>query len=168
VDETVEDGVGVSWIADDFMPAVDGKLGGDHRGAAAVTVFEDFQEIMASGSIERLQAPVIEDEQIGAAQVAHKARMTAVATPQCEVLEEPGHTVIEDRPVVATGFVTEGGGKPAFSDAGRASVTMPGVWGLRCKSSTRFIPDAGTWWQYTAASNTAARLISSSVSLTAR
>ena len=49
MDETVQDGVGVGGIADDFVPTVDRKLGGDHRGAASVALFEDFQEIMARG-----------------------------------------------------------------------------------------------------------------------
>jgi hypothetical protein len=42
VNETIEDGVGVSGIADNFVPAVDGKLGSDHRGAASVAFLEDF------------------------------------------------------------------------------------------------------------------------------
>ena len=47
VNEAVEDGVGIGRIANDFMPAVDGKLRGDHGGAAPIAIFEDFQEIMA-------------------------------------------------------------------------------------------------------------------------
>ena len=57
VDETVQDGVGVGRIADDFVPSVDWKLGGDHRGAASVAFLEDFQEIVPGGGVERLQAP---------------------------------------------------------------------------------------------------------------
>ena len=38
VDETVQNGVGVGRIADDFVPTVDRTLGGDHRGAASVTL----------------------------------------------------------------------------------------------------------------------------------
>jgi hypothetical protein len=61
VDEAVEDGVGVSGIADDFVPAIDGKLGRDHGGAAAVAFFaEDFQEIVPGGGVKRLEAPIIE------------------------------------------------------------------------------------------------------------
>jgi hypothetical protein len=96
MDETVQDGVGIGRIADDFVPAVDWKLGGDHRGAATVSFFEDFQEIMPGGGIEGLEAPVIEDEQIGAAQIAQKAGMASVAMRQGEVLEEPGHALVED------------------------------------------------------------------------
>ena len=62
VDETVQDRVGVSGISDGFMPAIDGKLGSDHRRAAAVALFEDFQEIVTGGGVERLQPPIIKDK----------------------------------------------------------------------------------------------------------
>src|SRR3981081_1966007 len=65
VNETIEDGVGVSGIADNFVPAVDGELGSDHRGAASVAFLEDFQEIMPGGGVERLQAPIVEDQNVG-------------------------------------------------------------------------------------------------------
>jgi hypothetical protein len=79
MNETVQDCVGIGRIADDFVPSVDWKLGSNHRGAASVAFLDDFQEIVPGGGIERLQAPVIENEQIGAAQVAQKARMASVA-----------------------------------------------------------------------------------------
>ena len=56
------------------------KLGGNHRGAASVAFLEDFQKIVTGGGVERLQAPVIENEQIGAAQVAQKTRMASVGS----------------------------------------------------------------------------------------
>ncbi len=75
---------------------------------------------MTGGGVERLQAPVIENEQIGAAQVVQKTRMASVATPQGEGLEEPGHALIEDRAVVATRLVAERRGQPTLADAGWA------------------------------------------------
>jgi hypothetical protein len=125
MDETVQDGVGIGRIADDFVPAVDWKLGGDHRGAAAVSFFEDFQEIMPGGGIEGLEAPVIEDEQIGAAQIAQKAGMASVAMRQGEVLEEPGHALVEDRPVVATGLIAKRRRQPTSADSGQANDILP-------------------------------------------
>ena len=61
----------------------------------------------------------IEDEQIGAAQIAQKAGMASVAMRQGEVLEEPGHALVEDQPVVATGLVAECRRQPTFADFGR-------------------------------------------------
>jgi hypothetical protein len=40
---------------------------------AAVAVLEDLQEVVASGGIERLEAPVVEDEQIDAAKATDQA-----------------------------------------------------------------------------------------------
>src|SRR5712672_2931865 len=96
VNETIEDGVGVSGIADNFVPAVDGELGSDHRGAASVTFLEDFQEIMPGGGVERLQAPIVEDQKVGAAEVAQKTGMATVAARQRQFLEQPRHALVED------------------------------------------------------------------------
>ena len=87
MNEPVQDGVGVGRIADDPMPAIHGKLGRDHRGAAAVALFEDFQEIMTGGRIERLEPPIVEDQEIGAAETAHEAGMTAVAARERQLFE---------------------------------------------------------------------------------
>ena len=145
MNETVQDGVGIGRIADYFVPSVDWKLAGNHRGAASVAFLEDFQKIVTGGGVERLQAPVIENEQIGAAEVAQKTRMASVATRQGEGLEEPGHALIEDRAIVATRLVAERRGQPALADAGRDSVTMPGVRRSRSGSSIRFIRGPGRW-----------------------
>src|ERR1700693_5582380 len=73
---------------------------------------------MPGGSVERLQAPIIENEQIGAGQIAQKTRMASVATRQGEGLEEPRHALIEHRAVVATRLVAERRSQPALADAG--------------------------------------------------
>jgi hypothetical protein len=107
MNEAIEDGIGVSRIANDFVPSVDGNLGGNHRGAASVAFFEDFQKIMAGCGVEGLQPPIIQNEQIGTAEITQETRMAAIAARQGEVLEEPGHTLVEDRPIVPTGLVAE-------------------------------------------------------------
>ena len=48
--------------ADQIVPAVDGHLAGDQCGAAAVTIFDDFQHIMALLGPEGLEAAIIEDQ----------------------------------------------------------------------------------------------------------
>ena len=60
VDEAIQDGVGVGGVAYGLMPAIHGKLGRDDCGAASVSLLEDFEEVVASARIERLQAPVVE------------------------------------------------------------------------------------------------------------
>lgn len=47
VDETVEDGICQSGIADGLMPMVDGELARDDGGTPSVAVLEDLQQIAA-------------------------------------------------------------------------------------------------------------------------
>ena len=66
VDEAVEDGVGVGRIADHLVPFVDRDLAGEDGRAAAVAFLEDLVEIVAGAGVERLEAPIVEDEELGA------------------------------------------------------------------------------------------------------
>ena len=66
MDQAVEDGVGVGGVADQRVPLIDGKLAGDDGGAVAVAILEDLQEVVAGRGVERLEAPVVEDEEIDA------------------------------------------------------------------------------------------------------
>ena len=56
VNEAIEDGVGVGGVADDLMPGRHGKLRGDDRRPAPVSLFEDFQQIVAGAGVEGLEA----------------------------------------------------------------------------------------------------------------
>ena len=51
--------------------------------------------------------------------------MAAVAARQREILEQPGHALIENRAVVTAGLVAEGRGEPALADAGQAYDIVP-------------------------------------------
>ena len=66
VDEAVEDGVGIGRIADHLMPFVDRDLAGEDGRAAAVAFFEDLVEVAAGAGVERIEAPIVEDEELGA------------------------------------------------------------------------------------------------------
>ena len=43
VDEAVQDGVSVSGVPNNLVPGGQGKLGGDDRRSAAVSLLEDFE-----------------------------------------------------------------------------------------------------------------------------
>ena len=107
VDDTIEDGVGVGGIANQFVPFVDRDLAGDDGCSSAIAFFEDFEEVVTSGSIEGFETPVIEDEQLDTAERAQETGITAIAASEREVGEEFGNTLVEHGAVVATGFVTE-------------------------------------------------------------
>jgi hypothetical protein len=54
VDDAIENGVSVGRIADQPVPFVDRDLAGDDCRSPTVAFFEDFEEVVAGGSIERL------------------------------------------------------------------------------------------------------------------
>ena len=121
VDEAVEDGVGVGRIADDMVPFVDRELAGDDRGPSSMAFFEDFQQIMSSGSIEGFETPIVEDEELHASERPQEPGITAIAARQREIGEKLGNALIENGPVVAASPVSESASKPALADAGRAA-----------------------------------------------
>jgi len=127
MDQAVEDGVGVGGVADQSVPLIDGELAGDDGGAAAVAVLEDLQEVVAGRRVERLKAPVVEDEQIDAAECTQETGMAAVAAGQSEIGEQPRDALVEHRPIVAAGLVAERRGEPALADAGGAANQQVGV-----------------------------------------
>jgi hypothetical protein len=107
VDDAIEDGVGVGGIADDLVPFVDGDLAGDDGRSSTITFFEDFEEVMTSGGIERLETPIVEDEQLHTAERPQDASIAAVVAGECEIGEELGNALVEDGAIVTTGLVAE-------------------------------------------------------------
>lgn len=80
---------------------------------------------MTGGGIERLETPIIEDEQRDAAERSQDASVTAVAARESEIGEELWNALVENGAVITAGFVTERRCKPAFPDAGRARDILP-------------------------------------------
>jgi len=138
VNEAVQDGVGVSGVPDHVMPGRQGKLRGDDCGPAAVTLFEDFEQVVTGAGVEGLEAEVVEDEEIGAAEGSDQARMAPVASGERQVAAEFRPAMIEDGAIVAAGSVADGAGQPALADAARTSVILPGVRRLKSGSRTGF------------------------------
>ena len=138
VDEAVENGVGISRIADHLVPFVDRDLARQNGRAAAVAFFEDLVEVAAGTSIEWIEPPIVENEELSAIETAHNAGMAAVTAGQREIGEQLGDALVKDRAVVAAGLVPESTSKPTFADAGRSSVILPGVRRWKYGSSIRF------------------------------
>ena len=82
MDAAIRDRVSVRGIAYDVVPALHGELRGDDGRTAAVSFLEDFEDVVTGGGIERLQSPIVEDEQIGAPERAQDARTAPVASRQ--------------------------------------------------------------------------------------
>lgn len=121
VDEAIEHGVGISGISNEQMPLVHWELAGDDGGAMTVAIFEDFQEVVTGTGVERLESPIIEDQQIDTAKAAQQAWMAAVAAGERQIVEQSRDALIEHGAIVATGLVAERRGEPTLANAGRAA-----------------------------------------------
>ena len=99
VDEAVQDGVGVGGVPNDLMPGRQGELGGDDRRPSAVSLLENFEQIVTGAGVEGLEAEVVENEQIGAAEGLDEARMAAVASG--ERLRIAGRKAAPNAPPIA-------------------------------------------------------------------
>ena len=111
VNEAIQDGIGICWIADQVEPAGDGELAGHHRRFASITVLEDFEQVMAGIAVERFEAPVIEDEDVDPGKAFHARGDAAIALGEREVVDQPRQPGIENRAIVAAGLVPDGAGE---------------------------------------------------------
>ncbi len=76
---------------------------------------------MAGLLVERLHAPIIQDQQMDVTEGALKPGIAAVAVSKSKICEQAWDAPIEDRAVIAAGLVAECTGQPAFADAGRSA-----------------------------------------------
>ena len=107
VDDAIEDGIGVGGVADQLMPFVDGDLAGDERRSAAVAFFENLEEVVTRGGVERLEAPIVKDEELHATERALDACIAAIAAGEREVSEQLGDALVEDGAIIAASLVAE-------------------------------------------------------------
>jgi hypothetical protein len=70
---------------------VGGDLAGDDRRSAAIGFFEDFEEVVTSDAVEGLETPVVEDEQLHAAERPLYARIATIAASEREICEQLGN-----------------------------------------------------------------------------
>ena len=139
----------------------------DQHGAGFVAPADQLEEQVRRVGLERQVAELVDDQQL---RLRQRQQFLVQAPLAVRLREARGqrrrrrelHRVSgQDR------LSPERDRQVRLADTWRTSVTMPGVWDLRCRSSTRSIPDVDTWWAFSAASNTVARSTSSSGSQTA-
>ena len=121
MDEAVENGVGIGRIADHGVPAFDGELAGDDGGASSVAFLKNLEQVVAGLGVERLEPPVVEDQELDAAEGADDAGIAAVAAGEREIAEQLGDALVEHRAIIPAGLVAEGAGQPTLADASRAA-----------------------------------------------
>src|SRR5271155_2296356 len=98
------------------------------RGSWEVTIvdrrpyllLDDFEQVVTGAGVKRLEAEVVEDQEIGAAEGFDEARMAPIASGERQILAELRPAMIEDGAIVAAGFLADGASQPALADAGWA------------------------------------------------
>lgn len=94
MNEAIQDRVAESGIADDVVPVFDGDLTGDDGRGPTMAIIEDLQEVAPFGRIEYRQAPIVEDEELNAADVFEHSAIAAVAPSEGERLEQARDAII--------------------------------------------------------------------------
>src|SRR5450759_3898271 len=113
VNEAIQDSVAEGGVADDVVPVFDGDLAGNDGRGATVAIIKDLQKVAPFGRIENRKAPVVEYQELNAAEGFEHAAISAVAASKSERLEQARDAMILDRTIVAAGLVAEGAGNPA-------------------------------------------------------
>src|SRR6267154_2368844 len=113
VNEAVQDGVAEGGVADNVMPMFDGDLAGDDGRGATMAIIKDLQKVAPFGRIENRKAPVVEDQELHAADGFEKADISAVKPGEGERFKQAQHAMVLVRTVVAASLVAEGAGNPA-------------------------------------------------------
>jgi hypothetical protein len=117
VDDAIEDGVGEGWLADDFVPFVEGELAGDEGRAIAIAILDDFHQIAPLVGGEPVWSPVVEDQQIGFDQGTEEAGKATVPVGELQIGEQPRHAGVEHRVAVPARLLGERARQPRLADA---------------------------------------------------
>src|SRR5882762_6943145 len=118
VHEAVEDGICDCRIDDHLVPVIDGELAGHDRGAAAVAIVDDFEQIAALLRGQRRQPPVVEDQKLDTGEALEEAYIPSIAACQRKCVEQAWYAIIEHRTIVTARLVSERAGEPALAGAG--------------------------------------------------
>ena len=119
MDDAIENGVGQSGIADEFVPAIDRKLAGDDQRAGVVAILDDLQQIALLLGQQRFRSPIVEDEQVDAAELTHQLGVTTVTTSQSQQGKQARDALIENREVFPACLEAERASQPRLADAAR-------------------------------------------------
>src|SRR5260370_7032051 len=97
VNEAIQDGVAKGGIADNVVPMFDGDLAGDNGRGATVAIIKDLQKVAPFGRIENRKAPVVEYQELNAAEGFEQAAIATAAPTQRAGLDHARHAMILNR-----------------------------------------------------------------------
>jgi len=115
VQEPVGDRAGECRVTNCLVPVSYGELAGDEGGAATVAVFADFQQVIALGLCKDLQAPVVDDEQLGLGHLDGQFAKAAVAVGDSEGFRQAAGAVVAHGDALFAGVLSQGAGKEGFA-----------------------------------------------------
>jgi hypothetical protein len=118
VEEPIADGVRQRGFSDEIVPLGRGELAGDDGGAAAIPVRENLEEVAALLVLRRDQAPVVEEGDVHASELAEEPPVGAIGAGEAEIIEQARGPTIVGAKAAATGLVGEGTGDEALAGAG--------------------------------------------------
>jgi hypothetical protein len=120
VEQPIADGVGQRRLPEVVMPLAGWQLARDDGRAAAVAVLENLKEIAPLLILHGCEAPVIEDEDVHAGELAEQPAVAAVGASEREIVEEPGSPAVVRAVAATAGVVGQRTGDEALPGAGGA------------------------------------------------
>jgi len=118
VHQAIHDRVAEGGVPDAFVPVLDGDLTGEQRGAPARAIFDHLQEIAPFPIADRREAPIVQNQEIGLAQLREQFAVRAVVARDDQLRQESRQAQIADGVAMAARTLTKRTGQPAFTRPG--------------------------------------------------
>ncbi len=118
VDQAVQNGISHGGLPNDGVPVLDGLLTGDDRRLEAVSVFNDFQEIVSLVLVQSFQAPVIDDQEFDLGDRLEEPEVAALPAGHGQFLEKSAKSLVGRGEAFSTGFLGQGAGQVGLADPG--------------------------------------------------
>jgi hypothetical protein len=87
-------------------------------GTRLVALFGDFPEVAALTFAHGSHGPIVDNQDIDAAQAGEQIAQAAVGTGQSQVAEQSGGTSVENQVAIAAGLVGQGASQVTLANAG--------------------------------------------------
>jgi hypothetical protein len=154
--QAIEDRGRDHGIAEHVPPFADRSIGRDQNAAPFVTAADQLEEQMRRFRLEREITQLVDDQQLGLGEVGDPLVELAVGIGFGELRDQDRRRYEEHGVAGQDRRAPDRDREVRLADAGRSSVTMPGVRRLACGSGTVSIPAAEKASSFSAASVTLA------------
>lgn len=118
VHETIQDRIRQGRIVDETVPIVDRHLAGHDGGASADAIIQHLQQVGSAARAERIQAKVIENQQLAFRQLAAQLANRAISVCDRHLFQQSPHAPIAHGQTFARRLHAERACQPGFAVAG--------------------------------------------------